>query len=253
MKYQGKTIRHEQKYYINYAEYEYLKARLNQFLSMDANAVPGEGYHIRSLYFDDMYHTALWEKEQGIFKRHKFRIRVYNKSDHIIKLERKEKYGEYISKTSVSLSREQCDRIIHREPIEFMLDFNKEMAHDFYIETKTLLLRPAVVVDYQREAYIMREGNVRITFDKELQAGVDTCNLFDPNLIIVNAMPKNLLVMEVKYDDYCPKIIERILKLSRHERSAISKYVLCRKAQQRAGFYAQAYADACRFQPSGKP
>lgn len=248
MQYQGKTIRHEQKYYINYAEYYYLRARLEEFLQRDKNAEPGVGYHIRSLYFDDMYNNAMWEKEQGVFKRHKYRIRVYNKSDRIIKLERKEKFGEFISKTSVTLTREQYETIIHRGDLGFMLRFKKEMANDFYIETKALLLRPAVIVDYQREVYIMKEGNVRITFDKELQAGVDSCNMFDPNLIVVNAMPANLMVLEVKYDDYCPKIVERLLKLSRHERCAISKYVICRQAQQRAGFYVQTYADPSRFQ-----
>lgn len=248
MQYQGKTLRHEQKYYINYAEYHYLRARLEEFLRVDKNAEPGVGYHIRSLYFDDMYNSAMWEKEQGVYKRHKYRIRVYNKSDQVIRLERKEKFGEYISKTSVPLTREQVETILRRGDLGFMLDFKKEMATDFFIETKAMLLRPVVVVDYQREVYIMDEGNVRITFDKELQAGVDTCNLFDPDMIVLNAMPENQMVLEVKYDDFCPKIVERLLKLSRHERCAISKYVICRKAQQRAGFYAQTYADPNRFQ-----
>ena len=42
-------------------------------------------YHIRSLYFDDINNTALFEKQAGILTRKKYRIRIYNLEDNVIK------------------------------------------------------------------------------------------------------------------------------------------------------------------------
>lgn len=65
MDYQGKTLRHEYKYFINYNEYTYLKARLEGLMAYDKNSGK-EGYHIRSLYFDDLYNSALEDKLSGV-------------------------------------------------------------------------------------------------------------------------------------------------------------------------------------------
>ena len=65
MHYKGHQLRHEFKYYINYHEYTYLKARLEGIMAYDKNSGK-DGYHIRSLYFDDVYDTALNEKMSGI-------------------------------------------------------------------------------------------------------------------------------------------------------------------------------------------
>ena len=42
-------------------------------------------YHIRSLYFDDVYETALKDKVAGTDERCKYRVRIYNYNDSVIK------------------------------------------------------------------------------------------------------------------------------------------------------------------------
>lgn len=61
---------------------------------------------------------------------------------------------------------------------------------------RTRQLAPAVVVDYQREVFTCEEGNVRITFDKNLEAGIDTADIFDPKMTIVKAFPPEALILE---------------------------------------------------------
>ena len=236
MKYQGKTLRHEQKYYINWPEYVILRERLKHCMHRDRNNYEGtSSYHIRSLYFDDVYNSAMEQKEGGVFHRSKYRIRIYNKSDSIIRIEKKEKFAEYISKSTAIISRPQYESIMDGD-YSFMLSSDSPLLRDVYIANKTRLLKPCVVVDYVREAFIANEGNVRITFDSRLRAGVNGIDIFDPQLITVDAYPPRLLVLEVKFDDYLPAHIRQIVQPATQYHMAISKYVLCRqKAMQYSG------------------
>ena len=233
MQYNGMMFRHELKYYISYPEYYKLISRLNVAMEHDlGSGVSEKGYFIRSLYFDDMYQSSYMQKEAGDYERSKYRIRIYNLSQNTndIKLEKKTKVDQYISKRSANISKEQFYNILSGDGL-FLLNMDKPVARDFYIAMRTRLLQPAVIVDYYRDAYICREGNVRITFDKELRTAVDTIDIFDPDAITVDAMERNRLVMEVKYDDFLPSKIRTLIQPAASEHMAISKYVLCRNAK----------------------
>ena len=54
---------------------------------------------------DDYWHSAYEEKEAGVLLRKKYRIRIYDNSDRIIKLERKKKFGSWIYKEDAALTR----------------------------------------------------------------------------------------------------------------------------------------------------
>ena len=230
MDYQGKTLRHEYKYFINYNEYTYLKARLEGLMAYDKNSGK-EGYHIRSLYFDDLYNSALEDKLSGVQFRQKYRVRIYNKEDQVIKLERKEKFNDTISKQSYTLSKDEFYALINGERIEFLLESDDEMLQQMFWRMRTRKLSPAVIVDYHRQVLVSDSGNVRITFDMDLTAGIDTADIFDPELTLIRAFPKEALILEVKYDDYIPDYILQALQIHSHKKEAISKYVYCRMVQ----------------------
>ena len=231
MEYNGRKLRHEQKYYISYGEYYNLVSRLNGIMQRDVNG-GDNGYFIRSLYFDDMYDSSYHEKEAGVLSRTKYRIRIYNYSDADgdIKLEQKCKLDRYISKSSQIITKDQFYSILDGD-CNFLISCQKKAAKDFYVATKTVLLRPSVIVDYYRDAFIMNEGHVRITFDKELRAGIDTFDIFDRQTLTVPAYPPGRLGMEVKYDDYLPRKVQKIIQPDCGDYMAVSKYVLCRKAK----------------------
>ena len=168
-----KPFRHELKYLINYGEYHYLRSRLAAIMHLDAYSLGG-GYHVRSLYLDDMYFSALDDKLAGVMDREKYRIRIYNLSEKTIKLERKLKVGNMICKESVAITRDEFNEIINKGDITGFNESKGSLRTDFFIAVRTRRLSPAVIVDYMREAYVMAEGNVRITFDKELKSGYNT-------------------------------------------------------------------------------
>ena len=105
-------------------------------------------------------------------------MRIYNLSDDVIKLEKKSRRGQYIYKESFSLSREQADNILNSN-YEFLLHLDNALARQFYLDIKTKLFRPKVIVDYIREAYILDYNRIRITFDKYLKTGLEEKRLFD--------------------------------------------------------------------------
>ncbi len=196
-------------------------------MQMDAN-VSGDGYLIKSLYYDDLIDTALYEKNAGVLIRKKFRIRAYDNKDDVIKLERKRKVNQKTNKDSFNLSREQYDKILSGD-IDFMRTQKNDVAQEFYILYKTQWLRPKVMVEYVREAYIMRAGNVRITFDKQLRGSSNLEGLFVDTLGR-NMVPDDTMILEVKFDEFLPEQVRDYLTMVDKKPLSISKYVICREA-----------------------
>ncbi|NEW61020.1 polyphosphate polymerase domain-containing protein [Sulfurovum sp. bin170] len=223
-----KTFRHEFKYYINYFEYESLRRRLGAVLKRDAYSNESGDYHIRSLYFDDVKNSALYEKQAGVLTREKFRIRAYNISDKVIKLEKKSRIGQFIHKESASLTREQFDMIIDND-IEFLRRSDNTLFNEFYFNMVAKRLKPDVIVDYVREAYISNLNNIRITFDKHLKSGLMRTDMFNKDVPTIDVIEKPQFILEIKYDHFLPDYIRAILQLSSNQRYAISKFVICKK------------------------
>ena len=220
--------RHELKFFVNQHQYQIISKRLRSLVSSDQHAGPSGEYHIRSLYFDDINNKALHEKLGGIRDRVKYRIRIYNIEDNTIHFEKKIKFKDFIAKVKEPLTREMTDEIMAGR-FEGLNNPDKPLFMEIYHEMKYNLLRPKVIVDYVREPFVCHHGNVRITFDKELRSGLHSIELFNKNLDPVRAIDENLIIMEVKYDEYLPEYIKAALQLEGLHRQSASKYVMCRK------------------------
>ena len=61
----NQPLRHELKFFINQAQYQLLSNALDHVLDRDPNGDENNEYHIRSLYFDTIYNTALYDKING--------------------------------------------------------------------------------------------------------------------------------------------------------------------------------------------
>ncbi len=224
-----KTFRHELKYYISPAEYELLSRKLSLTMERDRFAQKTGRYFIRSLYFDDYQDSSLWEKLDGTDSRDKYRIRIYNLQDTAIKLERKHKEGPYILKSSISLSRQECDSLL-KGNFGFLLDREENFANEMYAAFRMLVLKPRVLVDYWREAYVFPMEDVRITFDRDIRTAFRSTALFDPKLPTYPAADGFGTVLEVKFNRFLPGYIRTLLQpVENAQRSAVSKYCLSRK------------------------
>ncbi len=222
------VLRHELKYVLSDADYLWLRDRLMAFMPLDSNAdAATRGYHIRSLYFDDPENTALFEKTNGDEYREKFRIRTYRATGDIV-LEKKSKVVYYTSKQSAKMSREQCDRLLAGDA-DALLESDSPLMREFYAKMRSRVLRPKVIVDYWREAYLYPAGNIRITFDRDLHSGNYSLDLFSERTSAVPVMEPGTMVMEVKYDNLFPPHIKALIQGLNAQRLAVSKYVLCRR------------------------
>ena len=219
--------RSELKHYINYQDYEIIKSRISKVLTLDKNTNENYEYKIRSIYFENYNDKVLQEKLLGLNKREKFRIRFYNDDDSFIRLEKKCKINGLCKKISCPITKEQCLKIINND-IDFLIKSNEPLLQELYYKMKTQFLKPKTIVDYDREAYIYKIGNVRITFDKNLKTGIVSNDLFNKNLCTINPIYKNNIILEVKYDEFLPEFILDLLQLGERTKTSISKYALCR-------------------------
>lgn len=224
----GLPARHELKYFIHPAEIEALRSRLRPVLAMDRHCVGGRPYAIRSLYFDDIDDSAWFDKQAGVMHRDKYRIRIYRCSDREIFLERKRKLGDLIQKSSVQITRRLCEQIISGNPAGLQ-KASHPLLQDMYVQMRTRLLRPRVIVDYAREAYLHPAEDVRVTFDLNLRSGLYSSDLFNPKLPTVSPLDRNVEILEVKFNNYLPDYIAALMGGVAAERSAVSKYILCRR------------------------
>lgn len=229
VKYRGQQMRHELKYMINEADYLWLRDRLATAMPLDSNADENtREYHITSLYFDNMFNDALWDKQNGVEFRDKYRVRTYNLGKKGITLEKKSKYGSMTAKRSARMSRRQYEDLIFGD-YNFLLPSREPLFEELYAKIRTENLKPVVLVDYDREPYMYPVGNVRITFDRNLHSGQFSTDLLSGQVTSVPVFEPGALILEVKYDDVLPPQIHALLQGLRAQRMALSKYTLCRR------------------------
>ena len=224
-------LRHELKFLIMRTQLEVLRHTVGHVLSLDPNAARNGGnYRIRSLYFDTVFDDALYDKIAGVKDRDKYRIRIYNLTDKNIFMECKTKVGNLISKRSAKISRDLAEQLIAADPTG--LEYTQSgLLRDVYREMRTRLLHPVVIVDYEREAYIHTAEEVRITFDMRVRSGLNSIDLFNPEVPTVPVLPHDETVLEVKYNRVLPPYLRDVLSWACPEavQTAVSKYTLCRQ------------------------
>ncbi len=219
--------RRERKYAISQTEYHILRGKLLHFMSRDPNAGSSGKYRIRSTYFDNFSNRILNEKKEGYLNRDKYRVRIYEKRDHYINLERKSKRNNLTFKSKCMVTRREFEKWRIGD-IDWMEHDERPLIRDLYTEMKYNQIKPTTVVDYEREPLIYPFGNVRITFDSKIQSSLYNTDMFHKQLPMVDVLEPNLIILEVKYDEYLPEIIKHLLQLSDTRQEAYSKYQLSR-------------------------
>lgn len=216
-------FRHEWKHQITEADRLVLRSRLDAVANRDEHSQNGL-YRIRSLYFDDLWDTALREKLDGVNKREKFRIRCYNHSYDLIRLEKKCKLNGLCEKISAPVTRTQAERLLAGD-LDWM-----EQGDPLIRELRCKMnwgLAPKTLVDYTREAWVYAPGNVRVTLDYDIRTGLNSRDFLDPDCPTIPA-GEPAIILEVKWDEYLPDIIRDLVWLEGRRAAAFSKYAACR-------------------------
>lgn len=219
-------LRHEQKHQISRTEDLVLAGRLSKLFRRDSHAGPDGSYRVTSLYFDTPDDRALQEKTEGFSRREKFRLRYYGTDFSFIRLEKKFKIGGLCGKRSRRLSREQAQAILDGQmklpPAE------EPLLAEFYSKVRGQLLQPKTIVCYDREAFLFEPGNVRVTLDRKIRAGRNPGDFFRGDFGSVEVL-EPFTILEVKYDEILPEIVEMAVQVPGRRALSCSKYALCRR------------------------
>ena len=202
-----------------------IRQRLKAVAKPDVHAVDGK-YLIRSLYFDTPGDRALLEKQNGVSRRQKFRIRYYNGDKSVIHLEKKCKVGNLGTKISANITEDEAARIVAGD-IGWMEGSDNDLIRELYSRMVSERLRPRTIVDYTREPFIYGPGNVRVTQDYNIRTGLGNTDFLDTECITVPAA-FGTCIMEVKWDDFLPEIIRDAVQLPHSALGSFSKYEACR-------------------------
>ena len=226
-------FRNEYKHIINKAQAVILKSRLKAILKTDENADENGEYLITSLYFDSHDNKAVGEKYDGVPFREKYRIRFYNYDTSMIRLENKIKRISSSVKISCELTKDEVLRILYKD-YDFLKDSQEPLRRKFHRELTCEGFVPKTITEYKRAPFICPLGNVRITLDTDLRSPVgglsDPEAIFDPRSPTVSVFPDERCVLEVKYDEYMPDYIHKLIQqIDGTRTSAMSKYTACRK------------------------
>ncbi|MDR1629219.1 MAG: polyphosphate polymerase domain-containing protein [Oscillospiraceae bacterium] len=217
--------RHELKHFINRFDLQQLQLRLPYVMARDEHADAQGGYRIRSLYFDNYSDRALREKIDGVDNREKFRLRFYGDDTGFVRLEKKSKQGGMCFKQSSVISPEACRALMNGD-IEALRAGGDSLQLELYAKMRTQLLRPKNIVDYRRDAFVCRAGNVRVTLDYDMRASCHVKDFLNTEYISI-PLP-DTAVLEVKYDHFLPEFIRGMVTLSGRQATAFSKYAAAR-------------------------
>lgn len=220
------NFRNELKYICTEGELQVISARIRHLCRRDSHVGEQGIYCIRSVYFDDFQNSCLKENENGNDPREKFRIRIYNADDSRITLECKKKERGMTHKDSCRLTRAQYDQVVAGGYMP--KDTDDPLLRRFAVQLHNRLLRPKVIVAYERTPFVYAPGNVRITFDRNIGSTTNIAGFFDKELPLRPIMNAGEHVLEVKYDAFLPDYLYGALNLANLRQTAFSKYALCR-------------------------
>lgn len=224
----SRVYRHELKFFCSELDLQVIENKIKHLCMKDPYAGTEGIYRIRSMYFDTYDSGCYQENAAGVDNRSKYRIRIYNCSDEVIKLERKGSIRDRKYKDSCSITRNQCEQIMQGYPVGNIMP-KQEVLREFLAERQMELLSPCVIVEYVRTPYIYPAGNVRITFDRYITSS-KSMKFFEKDIPGRGIMPQNMHILEVKYDEVLPAAIRELLNESCSlYRTSYSKYALCRE------------------------
>lgn len=228
----------EYKYLLPLDHLDAVRRELQQLLELDPYAGnTGRGsYTVRSIYFDDAQFSAYREKIGGERLRRKFRVRAYNEPmpGDIAFLEIKRKDAGLLTKYRSALSVDSIEPLFEDQDLEKYIlplrgdGIDRTNAERFFYHYHREALRPAVLIVYEREAFVGRlTADLRVTIDRDLRSvyapGID--GMFD-GAHGVTAMQRHC-ILEVKFTAGVPLALRQVIQRHELRRMALSKYTIC--------------------------
>jgi len=224
--------RFEIKFILNNKTSISIQEKIQKFMDLDGYAknIASKQYFVRSLYYDNDNFNNFNEKADGLKIRHKFRIRTYSKNKNkfsITYLEKKGRYNERTFKIRKKILVSQLDKFYNNSKnFKLSSEYNNDpLINEFIVDTYKKLIKPKVVIDYNRKPFINRLGNYfRLTFDSNIVANASN-NLFNLKNKTKKVIP-GFEILEVKFDRTIPPWFQKLIQSFELQKVSVSKYVL---------------------------
>lgn len=230
----NEVLRQERKFLIGLPDYYHHSGNLAKFMLEDPHN-RGDGYPIRSLYFDSLEDRDFQEKVDGVETRRKIRLRCYGPDSDFALLEVKQKEANLQKKRSLRLSRDAAAHLT-RGDYSVLLAFPEPLAQECYAVMNIHSYRPCSVVEYRRRAFITRENKIRVTFDHHIVGTESNYDIFDGQLTQYPLQDTSLVVLEVKYNGFLLSYIKDMLSDCATGEISVSKYCLSRTVGKHFNF-----------------
>lgn len=217
----------EEKYPLSFLQSSKIYSALSAMLLPDKYNNP-DSYMIRSVYFDDYSETAYYDKINGVDYRIKLRLRIYPPNYENVKLELKEKKGGVQQKHTLLINRHDAEALIHKE---YDIALENKNIKKILLENSIPIhsMRPVVMNQYRRSAFMHAMNNTRITIDREILSSETDFDLFADHPALFPAMDYYESLLEVKYDHFLLQWISDLFHSYGLNREAYSKYVFSRR------------------------
>lgn len=222
----NQVLREEKKFLITLPMMYELSAKFAGVLSEDEHN-RGQGYTIRSLYFDSLDDRDYQEKEDGIELRRKIRLRCYGADQNYAMLEMKQKQGSLQMKRSLRVGKEDARQLIAGN-YAVLKNYSEPFAAECMAVMQMHVYRPRAVVEYKRRAFIAKENRIRVTFDHSIIASESNLDIFSSDLHQYGVLNPYCVVLEVKYNGFLLSYIDSLLQDINRREISVSKYALSR-------------------------
>ena len=221
-----KVLRQEHKYAITEMQFLQYRSMIAKIMEKDQNNGK-DGYMVRSLYFDTLNDYDYVTKTDGVEIRRKIRLRIYSTSSGYASLEMKQKQSIYQLKRSIRIKREDAAQMCMGDYTQ-LLHYDNPFALECYTLMNTRGYLPKVIVQYQRNAFVGKGNDIRITLDNDLRATESCMELFSNKLCLYPVTSTFNAVLEVKYNEFLFSYLKDMLQRLKKSEVAISKYCMAR-------------------------
>jgi SPX domain protein involved in polyphosphate accumulation len=204
---------------------------LRAFVDADDHAGADGFYVVRSLYLDSPDWRCFHEKNAGLNRRHKLRVRGYVNGDTMVgpvKLEVKQRQGSRIRKSVGSLSIEEYEDVRKRlgRQAATSTKTGEDQTHleRFFRLAWIGRMSPVVNVQFRRQAFHARtDRGCRMTIDDRLTARRSN-DLFDTMNASNSLLSQNRSVFEIKVEQALPLWAQQLVHKYRLQLTSLSKY-----------------------------
>jgi len=222
----------EYKYFVPYERLDALRRRFLAGMQHDdfSRRMTASRYTVRSIYYDTPNFRFYHEKLQSVKNRKKLRIRTYNQpaADSPAFFEIKHKFGNVIYKERMKVPLDDAPALLEDGEALKITELpaaDRTILNKFFLLFDKLILEPKVLVTYEREALQgLDDQRLRVTFDLNTRsyAYPEWQDLFREDDL--NAINDNCFILEIKFDEWMPFWVQRIVSDYDLHRQSISKY-----------------------------